>query len=136
MPGTGINKDTGRWLTGWDHVLQSLVVIFTTRIGSRFMRRVFGSAVPRLLGEPLNERTITRYIAAIIVAIEIWEPRFRIVRIDILKEQNIPDRLRAGRFAMAMRGVYRPRGHLGDFAVAPGERTVVLGLGAQGVLAI
>ena len=45
---TGISATTGRVLTGWDHCVQSLAKILTTRFNSRVMRRDFGSRVPDL----------------------------------------------------------------------------------------
>ena len=126
MIGTGMDRRTGAVLTGWPHVVQSIEVILTTRIGERMFRRVFGSQVPGLLGEPLTSPTIVRFFAAVIAAIELWEPRFRVRSIDVI-DGNSAERLRSGRLALKIRGEYRPRGHLGDPTPDWQERSLTLG---------
>ena len=54
-------------------------MILTTPIGSRVMRREFGSNLPRLIGEPLNPSTLTAIYAATNEAIATWEPRVEVV---------------------------------------------------------
>jgi phage baseplate assembly protein W len=138
--GWGIDRLTGKPICGFGHVAQSLEVIFTTRIGERVMRRYFGSDVPNLLGEPLIDRTVLRFMTAVVAAIETIdphsglaaEPRFKLRKFDIARAQNAPERLRGGRLAIAMRGEYRPRGHLGDDTPERGEYTLWVGAGTQG----
>jgi len=129
MPQVGLNRATGRALSGWGHVLQSLQVLFITRIGSRITRRTFGSAVPGLLGKPVNTATVLRFATAIIVAVELWEPRFRVKRITFSRPKNSPEKLRLGGLSMTLVGEYRPRGHLGD--PTPEDRVAVIGPGPQ-----
>lgn len=124
----GIDRNTGKLLAGWPHVVQSLHVLFTTSFGSRVMRRYFGSQVPQLLGNNLVPSTITRFLAAVITAIELWEPRFRVVKVDIDATRNTPESLRLGRLAMTVRGEYRPRALEGDFTPARGEYFLTVGL--------
>ena len=126
MVGTGMDRRTGAVLSDWPHVAQSIEVILTTRIGERMFRRVFGSQVPKLLGEPLTNPTIVRFFAAVIAAIELWEPRFRVRSIDVI-DGNSAERLRAGRLALKIRGEYRPRGHLGDPTPDWQERSLTIG---------
>ena len=122
---TGINRETGKLLEGWPHVVQSLRVIFSTRIGWRVMRRIFGSAVSGLLGKNLEPSTIARFYAAIIIAVELWEPRYRVRRITYPTSQNNEELLRQGRFGFELEGDYRPRALQGDFTVEQ-VRSVVL----------
>ena len=35
----GMDRYTGKVLTGWDHVIQSMLVIFSTRFHERVLRR-------------------------------------------------------------------------------------------------
>lgn len=128
----GINRDTGKMLSGWPHLVQSLGVLFTTHIGARLMRRHFGAESPDLLGENLVPATILRFAGTIIVAVELWEPRFRVRKIDISRDANTPEKLRLGRVSMAIRGEYRPRGHLGDPTPARGDYTLTVGIGSGG----
>jgi len=126
MPSTGIDRRTGQVLSGWPHVLQSLEVIFTTRIGERIMRRTFGSYVPALLGrENLVTSAVTRFFVAIIVAIELWEPRFRVVRILFPEAENLPETNRRGGLGLRIVGQYRPNALDGDFTVASIETFVL-----------
>ncbi|PZU95569.1 MAG: baseplate assembly protein [Chelatococcus sp.] len=131
MSSVGIDRVTGRVLTDWQHTLQSLSVLFTTNIGSRVMRRLYGSLVPRLLGENLTYPTILRFVTAVIVAVELWEPRFRIKRVRIVQSENSPETLRKGALRLAMIGEYRPRGHLGDPTPDYLDRTIYLGGGGS-----
>lgn len=128
MVGMGIDWRTGAALSGWPHVVQSIEIILTTRIGERVMRRTFGSQVPGLLGEPLTSPTIVRFFAAIVAAIELWEPRFRVRAIDVV-DGNSAERLRGGRLGLKIRGEYRPRGHLGDPTPDWQERSLTIGGG-------
>jgi phage baseplate assembly protein W len=108
----GIDRVTGRPLDGFAHVAQSILVIFSTLLGERIMRRHFGSSAPALLGRLLNAPNILRFFALVSLAIETWEPRFRIARVIPLATS--PEDIRLGRFSFAIEGEYRPRGHLGD----------------------
>jgi phage baseplate assembly protein W len=115
MSSTGIDRRTGRILTDCDHVVQSLEVIFTTHFGEREMRRTFGSNVPPILGrENIVPSTFLKFATAIIVSIELFEPRFRIKQVTFPGARNSPEGVRRGKVGMAMLGEYRPRGHLGD----------------------
>lgn len=121
-----MDRRTGAVLSDWPHVAQSIEVILTTRIGERMFRRVFGSQVPGLLGEPLTSPTIVRFFAAVIAAIELWEPRFRVRAIELV-DGNSAERLRTGRLGLRICGEYRPRGHLGDPTPDWQERSLTIG---------
>ena len=108
----GIDRTTGRPLGGWLHVVQSVGVILSTPIGSRVMRRTFGSVVPGLLGQNITSRTALRFVTAIMIALELWEPRFRLKQ--AVFDGNTPEAARAGGLRIRLLGEYRPRGHLGD----------------------
>ena len=84
-PSVGIDAATGDIITGWDHVVQSLRDIFDTRFGTRVMREWYGSFVPNLLGRLITPEEVVPYFAAITSAIEQWEPRFRVTRIQVVK---------------------------------------------------
>src|ERR1035437_2022285 len=114
-PGTGINRYTGQVISGWPDVLQCLGVIFSTRIGERVMRRWFGSMVPELLGSNMTNPTILRFWTAIIVAIDAWEPRFRVTRIQPVGSAA---GMSAGQIGFAIAGVYYPKALTGDYSVS------------------
>lgn len=125
VPGAGIDRRTGRPLAGWGHVQQSLEVIFTTGFGERVLREWFGSHVPRLLGESLTPTTLLRFKLAVFVAIELWEPRFRVTKINSLSV----DRL--GRYRCEIEGEWRPRGHLDDYRIEGARRVLTVGQGGR-----
>ena len=106
----GVNRLTGKPLSGWDHVAQSLGVLFTTPRLSRVMRRHLGSNVPRLVDAPMSPVTIIDVYAAMADAIR-FEPRFQVSRFSVVEATT------AGQLTIAVEGIYFPRGHLGDFTV-------------------
>ncbi|WP_442906291.1 GPW/gp25 family protein [Janthinobacterium sp. P210006] len=74
---------TGRPLSGLAHILQSVSDILTTPIGSRLMRRRYGSEVPELIDQPLNSATVLRIYAATAYAIRLWEPRLNLTGLQL-----------------------------------------------------
>ena len=130
----GIDRQTGKFVDGWPHVVQSIMVIFTTSFGERMLRRWFGSAVPQLLGNSLTEQTVVAFFTAIVTSLEVLErdtglprePRFKVTKITPRRT----DRL--GGLSIEIAGIYMPRGHLGDFTPED-VRSLVFGQGvAQG----
>ncbi|WP_197337933.1 GPW/gp25 family protein [Ralstonia solanacearum] len=78
---TGMNSNTGRALANLPHLAQSMGDILTTPIGSRVMRRDYGSQVPDLIDQPLNPATRLRTMSAAVSALVRWEPRIRIASV-------------------------------------------------------
>lgn len=78
---TGMNATTGRALAGIDHIRQSVRDILTTPVGTRVMRRDYGSLLPELIDAPLNDATLLQAYAASVMAIIRWEPRIRVTAI-------------------------------------------------------
>lgn len=113
----GINRFTGEALDGWQHTQQSIVDIFTTRIGTRVMRRDYGSDIPGLIDRPQNRDMVLEVALAAGEALDKWEPRFRLRLVGI--EEAGPD----GKFAINVVGDYYPRGHLGDYSIVEDGRS-------------
>jgi Bacteriophage baseplate protein W len=115
----GVNAKTGRMMIGWDHVEQSVAKIFVTRYHERVLRGYVGSFIPHLLGESAITRAIIRFYWAIITAIDLWEPNYRIQRVRVSRRADgtsltSAEELRRGQLTTRMEGVYRPRAHVGD----------------------
>lgn len=121
---SGISRSQGKPLSDWDHVAQSIAVILTTPIGSRVMRRDFGSELFDLIDAKMTTRSILAIYGAAAVAIARWEPRFRLERAAV--GDAAPD----GRVSLLLAGTYFPRGHKGDFTVSEG-RTARVVIGAM-----
>ncbi|GKS83214.1 GPW/gp25 family protein [Acidovorax sp. SUPP1855] len=81
-----MNRTTGRSLAGLEHLRQSVGDILTTPIGSRVMRREYGSLLPELIDQPDNPATQIRVFAAVAGALMRWEPRLRLTRVSITRD--------------------------------------------------
>lgn len=51
----GIDRKTGRTLTGFEQLTSRVEQVMTTPIGAREKRRLFGSNVPSLLGKDMTD---------------------------------------------------------------------------------
>lgn len=122
---TGIDRYTGRPLSDWEHTFQSIQTILSTRLGERVMRRSFGSAVPGILGRNLVPSTLLRFYMAIAIAIELWEPRFRVRSFEYPGSENSADNMRQGQIGIRLVGDYRPRALQGDYTVDAVKTVVV-----------
>lgn len=79
----GMNSNTGRSVVGNDHLVQSIADILTTPIGTRVMRREYGSQLADLIDWPLNNATRLQAYAATAIALMRWEPRIRLSRVQL-----------------------------------------------------
>jgi len=78
---TGMNASTGRALDGIAHIEQSVRDILATPIGTRVMRRDYGSLLPELLDQPLTDALMLQAYAATVMAIIRWEPRILVTAV-------------------------------------------------------
>lgn len=99
----GTNANTGKPLDGLRHLAQSILDILTTPIGSRVMRREYGSRLPRLVDAPMNRATILDIYAATAEAIARWEPRFALETVTASSAQP-------GAIVLDLTGEYLPDG--------------------------
>lgn len=79
----GTDAATGKALGGIDHLRQSMTDILTTPVGSRVMRRDYGSRLYQLVDAPINGATLAELYAATAEAIRRWEPRFRVTKVTV-----------------------------------------------------
>lgn len=99
----GISATTGRKLGGIDHLRQSIRDILTTPIGSRVMRRDYGSRLFELIDTPYSSATKLAIIAATAEALMTWEPRIEVE--DITLRSYDP-----GHIIIDLSGRYLPEG--------------------------
>lgn len=99
----GISATTGRKLGGIDHLRQSIRDILTTPIGSRVMRRDYGSRLFELIDTPYSPAAKLEIIAATAEALMTWEPR---IEVETIKLRNYTP----GRIEIDLEGRYLPEG--------------------------
>lgn len=98
----GMQASTGVAINGVDHLMQSIHTILTTPVGSRVMRRSFGSLLPELIDQPDNAATRVRVFAAVAGALMRWEPRLRISRVQLASGAT------PGQAELVLDGTYMP----------------------------
>lgn len=109
----GTNAATGAHLSGYEHLYQSVRDIITTPIGTRIMRRDYGSGLFDLIDKPLHPENILRIYSASAAAIHRWEPRLVCRRFSAYLVGD-------GGLKLQIEGITQPQGQ-------PVEILVVLG---------
>lgn len=79
----GLNRHTGRAIAEDGHLAQSITDILTTPKGSRVMRRAYGSDLPNLIDAPINGETLVDLYLATAEALDEWEPRLDLARVQV-----------------------------------------------------
>ena len=101
-----MNNINGKRLEGIEHLKQSIRDILTTPIGSRVMRRDYGSRLFELVDHPLDGNFLVDVYAESAAALKKWEPRFRPIK---FKTTNINS---DGNPIIDMYGEYLPDGQM------------------------
>lgn len=86
----GMNPESGRSTVDVEHLRQSINQILGTRVGTRIKRRTFGSLLPELIDQPMNEYTVIQLYAATATALAMHEPRLRLNRVSLVVDANNP----------------------------------------------
>jgi uncharacterized protein len=79
----GMSASNGKKLEGDEHLAQSIADILTTPMGTRLMRRDYGSLLPELLDRPFNTATRLLCVMATAIALGRWEPRITVRRVEM-----------------------------------------------------
>lgn len=90
---------TGKAIEGEAHLRQSIADILTTPIGTRVMRRDYGSLLPELIDQPFNGSTRVVLYGATATALMRWEPRLRLTKVAISQGEE------PGAFVLDLEGV-------------------------------
>jgi hypothetical protein len=111
----GVNNQSGKALAGIDHLRQSIRDILLTPLGTRVMRREYGSRLFELIDAPLNGGTIIDIIAATAEALDRWEPRILVERVvldnvSLGTDTPMTETLAAGKIGLTLYGKYLPDG--------------------------
>lgn len=79
----GMSRTTGRLLEPFEHLRQSIYDILTTPIGSRLIRREYGSLLPFLIDEPMNPAIRLKIMSAVATSIIKFEPRVKVAKVAL-----------------------------------------------------
>lgn len=99
----GMSRTEGQRIAGLSHLRQSITDILTMPVGSRVMRRDYGSRLFELVDAPLDGSTLVALFAATAEALDRWEPRFRLDRVQVQSGEP-------GRVVLLLQGQYLPDG--------------------------
>lgn len=99
----GMSGADGKPLSGIDHLRQSIRDILTTPIGSRVMRRDYGSRLFQLVDRPTTPALMVELYVATAEALDRWEPR---IKVDSVQSCAVE----SGRVSLTLTGRYRPTG--------------------------
>lgn len=83
MHATGMSRTNGELLNQDEHLRQSIHDILTTPLGTRLMRREYGSLLPFLIDAPANDATRLKLMAATATALIRWEPRIKVSKVSL-----------------------------------------------------
>jgi phage baseplate assembly protein W len=100
---SGTDAITGKPLSGFAHFVQSVRDILGTPIGSRVMRRNYGSNLANLVDNPANPQTLANIYYATAVALMRWEPRISLTRVFC-------QAITPGQVTLSLTGTYLPNG--------------------------
>lgn len=103
----GLSATTGRQIDGLEHLRQSVADILMTPIGSRVMRRDYGSRLFELIDQNLTALTLAQVYAATVDALDKWEPRLSVTRVQA---EQLTEELERGRLSITLEGEYLPEG--------------------------
>ena len=95
-----------------DSIRQSLLLLISTMPGERVMRPEYGCYLYRLIFDPNDDTTAGLAIHYVRSAIERWEPRIEIQRLDAVRNEEEP-----GRLDISLEYRIRPTGNMDQLLV-------------------
>ncbi len=111
---TGMDKVSGKPLTNFLHLKQSITDILSTPIGSRIMRRDYGSRLFKRLDAPITGELMAEIYADVVEALFNYEPRIEITTVTVVSIEN-------GHLVLNLAGKY----------LATGETVILNGIEIQ-----
>ena len=109
----GMNAATGEQLSDMAHLRQSIQDILSTPLGTRVMRRDYGSRLFELIDKPMSPSLVADIQAAVAMALTLQEPRIRLTQ--VLVETPSSDKsdfseTACGKLVVSLMGYYLPDG--------------------------
>lgn len=80
-----MSRQDGLSITEIQSIQQSIEDIITTPIGTRVMRREYGSIFPDLIDQPMSDVLVVKMYSAIYTPVSRWEDRISIESLKISK---------------------------------------------------
>ncbi|WP_443696827.1 GPW/gp25 family protein [Pseudomonas sp.] len=80
----GMDRHTGKPISGIEHLRQSIADILGTPLGSRRHRMEYGSKVRRFVDLPVNEGWKSSVQAEVASALGRWEPRLKLDQVRVI----------------------------------------------------
>ncbi|MBF0195463.1 MAG: GPW/gp25 family protein [Magnetococcales bacterium] len=99
----GTNPKTGKASEGMENLKSRIRDILTTRIGTRVMRREYGSRLPEMVDQPVNQLWLLEAYSAVAEALDRWEPEIRLIQSKIVSVDS-------GSITLDIIGEYLPEG--------------------------
>lgn len=95
----GVDRRTGKAISGIDHLHQSIEDLITTRIGSRVIRPEYGSYLPAMVDLGITPGLASAYQAEVSRAIQRWYPIFAIKSVRAVS-------ITGGQITFSIAGIY------------------------------
>ena len=84
----GMNRNTGLGISDTEHISQSMRDILLTPVGSRVMRRDYGSLLSAMIDQPQTPALELQIKVACYMAVLKWEPRVTLTAITTERQLN------------------------------------------------
>ncbi|WP_312948125.1 GPW/gp25 family protein [Superficieibacter sp.] len=85
---TGMSRSDGRSVSDVQHIRQSLSDILRTPVGSRVMRREYGSLLSAMIDQPQTPALELQIMVACYMAVLKWEPRITLTSVTTERRFN------------------------------------------------
>lgn len=108
----GVDRITGKPLTGYAHMEQCVAFIVRSMKGDVVMLYDLGADTDREIGRGMHRAMLLSLYARMIGAIHKWELEFRVRKIALV------NMTRVGGLAVAIDGLYYPEGRLGNYKLS------------------
>jgi uncharacterized protein len=100
---SGLYARDGGAIGGFSHLLQSIADILTTPIGSRALRREYGSNLHELIDQPMTERLRLAAVLYTAQALNKWEPRLIVQAVSVSRADT-------NKLHISLDALYKPLG--------------------------
>lgn len=101
----GMNDKTGKHNDGFEYLKQRIRDILSTPLGSRVMRRHYGSELFKRIDNPTNGELIANIYSDCVTALYNFEPEFEIVSVTVVSIDH-------GRIILDLEGQFLSNGEV------------------------